>query len=62
MRTAWALKEGFQKKRTTGGKGEKVQRLVTRESWPGVVLFRGVFYNYCYVKRLCTESKSFMNR
>jgi hypothetical protein len=41
MRTAWALKEGFQKNRTTGGKGEKVQRLVTRESWPGVVLFPG---------------------
>jgi hypothetical protein len=45
MRTVWALKEGFQKNRTTGGKGGKVQRLASSHEWPGVVLFRGVFYN-----------------
>jgi len=39
------LKVEFQKDRTTGGKRGKVQRLATRESWPGVVLSGGAFYN-----------------
>jgi hypothetical protein len=40
MRTVWVLKAKLE----TG----KVQRLATRESWPGVVLFGWVFYNYSY--------------
>jgi hypothetical protein len=37
------------------GKGGKVQCLATRESWPGIVLFGGVFYNQYYVKGIISE-------
>jgi hypothetical protein len=55
MRTVWALKVEFQENRTTGRKGEKVQRLASSQEWPGVVLSGVGFYNLDYVKKIRLE-------
>ncbi len=56
MRTVWALKVEFQENRTTGRKGEKVQRLASSQEWPGVVLSGVGFYNLDYVKGIKSEN------